>query len=55
MGPSSGLVIRVVVGILLLGYAAVRFAEKGVTVGPILCGVVGLFFVARGLTTSGRR
>lgn len=55
MGPSSGLLVRVVAGIVLLGYAAVQFAEKGVTVGPILCGVVGLFFVARGLATTGRR
>ena len=55
MSPSLGLVVRVAVGIVLLGYAAVQFAAKGATVGPVLSGAVGLFFVARGLATTGRR
>ena len=55
MNASSGLVVRVVVGILLIGYAAVQFASSGAGVGPVLAGVVGLFFVVRGLATPGRR
>lgn len=55
MRTSSGLVVRVVVGIALLGYAAIRFTEQGAALGPVLAGAVGLFFVVRGLATSERK
>ena len=55
VGPSSGLILRVVVGILLLGYAAVQLADSGPSPSLVLPVVAGLFFVVRGLATSGRR
>jgi hypothetical protein len=55
VGPSSGLIVRVLVGITLLGYAAVQLADQGPSPSLVLPALVGLFFVVRGLATSGRR
>jgi hypothetical protein len=55
VGPSSGLIVRVMVGILLLCYAAVRLADSGPRLSLVLPAAIGLFFVVRGLATSGRR